>query len=1308
MTATDANGSMTASDLCCTRTFVAVGLHIKNLEYITQDLLIAPISVYGILLCAKQGCMTSDSLIKRLECNFRGDVLSFSSKAMPNKSLRKLPTVDVVRVLRNLTREKNVGATELILDDAFEKALMDYQLDDNLTARKGKVFLTGTQALVRLPLMQRQLDREQGLNTAGFISGYRGSPLGGYDQELWRSRQTLEANQIRFQPGVNEELAGTAVFGSQQVESDPHRTVDGVFAIWYGKGPGVDRAGDALKHGNVYGSSPTGGVLVVAGDDHGCVSSSMPHQSDFAMQGWGMPIVNPANVEEYLEFGLYGWALSRFSGMWVGFKAISETVESGATVDLDAVQTRFDRPVEYEVPASGLHYRWPDMPSLNIETRHAAKLRAVRAFARENSIDKIVCAAPHADVGIVTTGKAHLDLVEALQRLGLKLENLEQAGVRLYKVGLSFPLESTRMLAFKKGLKEIFVVEEKGPVVERQIKELFYNLAEMERPAIVGKLDRAGDACLSDVGELRPSRIAPVLAKWLAQHKPELDRRDKVQGLLPPDALSNAADAIRRMPYFCSGCPHSLSTKVPEGSRALAGIGCHFMASWMDRDTTGLTQMGGEGADWVAHAMFTTTKHVFQNLGDGTYFHSGFLAVRQAIAAGTNVTYKILFNSAVAMTGGQPIDGTLTVDTIAWQVSSEGAKAVAIVAEEIEKYAGQVHRFPAGTTFHAREELDKVQRTLRDINGVTVLIFDQACAAEKRRRWKTKEAVAPAKRMFINQSVCEGCGDCGAQSNCLSITPVETSFGRKRAIDQSSCNRDFSCADGFCPSFVSVVGGRLRSGNAVAGAFTALREAVDVLPRPKPHVWNGPFNLLVTGVGGTGVVTLGALISMAAHLERKSASVLDFMGFAQKGGSVLSFVRIDECSNGLNQARIDTQQADAMIACDTVVAASNDALHTIKHGHTKVVANSHMISTAAFVRNPDMSSHDDELMQKITHAAGERNVVTCNAQALTRRLFGDTIAANVLLLGFAWQRGLVPLSLEALERAIELNGVAVEANKTAFTAGRFLAFDPDSLKYLLDAPTPKPVAQGEQSLTEIIERRTTLLTQYQNAALAQMYLKFVTQVQAREMEIPEARSSFPLTRAVAISYAKLLAVKDEYEVARLFTNGEFAEQLKQQFEGEFHLQFHMAPPLLGWLLKLTGKSHKITFGSWLVVLLRLLAKAKAVRGTWFDIFGHFAERKMERRLVGEYEALIGQLLGKLRSDNHPVIVEIAQLPDKIRGYGHVKAKSIDAFHLKQKELLARLDGGDDKMSKVVTMFPQQSAMPINEERKVIQIRVETV
>jgi indolepyruvate ferredoxin oxidoreductase len=1141
--------------------------------------------------------------------------------------------------------------------------LADYRLDDALDARSGPIFLTGTQALVRLMLMQSAADRARGRATAGFVSGYRGSPLGAVDKAMWRAAERLKAADVAFLPAVNEELGATAVMGTQQVETDPQRTVEGVFAMWYGKGPGVDRAADALKHGNARGASPTGGVLVVAGDDHGCVSSSMPHQSDLTMAAWSMPVLHPANVAELLSFGLYGWAMSRASGAWVGLKAISETVESAASVDLDAIRTDFAPIADHVAPPDGLHLRWPDLPSPALEVRLAAKLDAVRAFARAHPIDRLVCAAPHGDVGIVTVGKAHLDALEALRRLGLDPDALEAAGVRLLKVGLVFPLEDQGLRRFAQGLREILVIEEKAPVVEQQLRALFYNAPAPARPVIIGKTGLADEPLLSALGELRPSRVIPVLADWLARHRPALDRRARVPEFVAPPIVP-APTLPRRAPYFCSGCPHNVSTRVPQGSQALAGIGCHYMASWMDRDTVGMIQMGGEGVDWVSHARFTRTPHVFQNLGDGTYFHSGFLAIRQAVAAGTDITYKILYNDAVAMTGGQPVEGHVTVDGIARQVEAEGARRVVVVSDEPGKYRDAGRRFPPGTSFHDRTELDAVQRVLRDTPGVTVLIYDQTCAAEKRRRRKQHAYPDPPRRIAINAAVCEGCGDCGRQSNCLSVVPIDTADGVKRAIDQSSCNKDYSCVRGLCPSFVSVVGGSLRRGSGAAMDEASFDAQLAALPEPPARDWDGPYDLLVTGVGGTGVVTLGALVTMAAHLEGRFASQLDFMGFAQKGGAVLSHVRLATRRHWLNQSRIDTQQADAMLGCDLVVCASQDALQAIRLGRTRVLANAHLMPIPAQVSDPDARIDGPALLATLQAAAGVHAVETLDAHGWTERLLGDTQLANVLLLGAAWQRGLVPVSRAAMLRAIALNGVAVAANERAFQLGRLAAHDPQALARLAGGG-----AQGEappvETLAALRARLHASLIAYQGPALARQFDALVDRLESAERaghetaaaDASAAGQDWPLTRAVATQYARLLAIKDEYEVARLHADPAFRRRLDAQFTGDWSLRYHLAPPLLARRGP-DGEPVKRSFGPWLAPVLRGLAACRGVRGSLLDPFGHTRERRMERALARRYRAGIEALATRLGQVSAGDALAYATWPAAVRGFGHVKLAAL--------------------------------------------------
>ena len=1117
-----------------------------------------------------------------------------------------------------------------------------------------RVHLTGVQALVRMALAQAEADRRDGLDTAGFVSGYRGSPLGGLDQEMWRAAGRLAASQIRFQPAINEDLAATAVLGTQKVESDPTRNVRGVFALWYGKGPGVDRSGDALRHANAYGASPHGGVLVVAGDDHGCVSSSMSHQSDLALQAWGMPVIHPACVGDYIGFGLWGWAASRASGAWVGFKAISETVESAASVAVPRLPA-FATP-EIDPGPDGLHWRWPDLPGTQIERRLAYKLAAVTAFARANPLDSVAIAVPRPRLLIAAVGKAHGDVMEALRVGGLPPARLAEAGVALLKVGLVHPL-SPVLADLAARAEEILVVEEKAPVVETLLKAHLFNAA--HRPRILGKLDAEGRQLLPADAELRPSRVAGVIAACLAP----LGLTLRV-----PAAWSAPAPPPRglpvRTPYFCSGCPHSTSTRVPEGSRAQSGIGCHFMAGWMDRANGGIIQMGGEGVDWVGQAPFVATPHVFQNLGDGTFFHSGLLAIRQSIAAGSNITYKLLYNDAVAMTGGQPLDGVMSVPQLTRVAAAEGVRRVAVVADDPAKY-GRATGFAPGTTIHRRVELDAVQRELRDTPGTTLLVHDQVCATEARRRRKRGEAPPPPRRVVINELVCEGCGDCQRKSNCLSVVPVETEFGRKRAIEQSSCNADLSCLDGFCPSFVTVEGGApRRSPGAGLPAEEVLARAAS-LPQPDATLGDAPHELLVAGVGGTGVVTIGALVSMAAHLTGAGASVLDFTGFAQKGGRVLSHVRIARTPDLLHQVRIDLGCADAMIAADLVVATSPEAIGTLDRCRTRVVANTHETQTGEMLRDADARIDTGKLEGVLrARAAGLRAL---DAHALATRLVGDAIAANVLLLGMAWQEGLVPLPLEALERAIELNGVAVETNRLAFAWGRLAAADEAFVACHCTDPDVPPIAR---TLEEVIERRVAFLTEYQDAHYASRYRACVEAVRQAEAALGGA----VLTEAVARNLFRLMACKDEYEVARLHATTGFAERVLQGFEGRPRLRFHLAPPLLARRGP-DGVPRKLAFGPWVLPVFRVLARLRGLRGTALDPFGHTGERRAERRLLAEYEAMLDAQLPALTRERLPVLIELASLPSMIRGFGHVKARTMAAAASRRAELLAMLEKG---------------------------------
>jgi len=1116
-----------------------------------------------------------------------------------------------------------------------------YTLSDRYTLEAGRVFMTGTQALTRVLFDQARRDREAGLTTGGFVSGYRGSPLGGLDMELWRQKKRLADDGIEFLPAVNEDLAATAVLGSQQVETNLKRTVDGVFGLWYGKGPGVDRAGDALKHGNAYGSSPHGGVLVVAGDDHGCVSSSMPHQSDVAFMAWFMPTLNPASVSEYLEFGEYGYALSRYSGMWVGFKAISETVEAASSFALKPDRA-FATP-EYQAPATGLHYRWPDLPGPQIEERMEAKKHAVFAFAEANPIDRAIYNIDDATFGFVTTGKAHLDLMEALRLLGLDEARCRALGIDIYKVGMVWPLARRDALDFVREKREVVVVEEKRGIIESQFKEYFYDWPGHKPQRMVGKHDETGRRLIPWTGELSPRQLVPLIAKRLDGVFHGENFTARAAGIVAEPLISLSDPGATRTPYFCSGCPHNTSTKVPEGSQALAGIGCHFMASWMDRETSSLIQMGGEGVNWAASSRFTGKNHIFQNLGEGTWYHSGSMAIRQAIAAGANITYKILYNDAVAMTGGQPVDGPVSVQAIAHICRAEGVERIALVSDDPDKFSAA--DFPGGITIHARAEMDRVQRELREVSGVSVLIYEQTCATEKRRRRKRGTLPDPKKFAVINELVCEGCGDCSTESNCLSVEPKETEFGRKRQINQSNCNKDLSCLNGFCPSFVTIEGAERRKPKPADLDIDALMQAV---PLPALPALDTPFNLLVTGVGGTGVITVGALISMAAHLEGKGSSILDFTGFAQKFGAVLSFVRIGRNPDQINQVRIDTGMADAVIGCDTVVSSSPKASATYRPG-TAIALNTASMPTGDLVLKRDADLNIDGRHAAIAAAVGADNLTAFDANATSEALFGDAVFANVMMLGFAWQRGLVPVSLEALTRAIELNNVAVETNKRAFACGRLIEADPSALETHLN-----PKTEIATSFDDVLARRTEFLGDYQNAAWANRYRARMTGFFAK-MPAGEAED---LAIKAARSLFKLMSYKDEYEVARLHRDKAFLSSLTDRFEGDFRIVHHFAPPLLGGDKDARGRPLKRAFGSGIEPALSLLARFKGLRGTVLDPFGYTAERKMERNLITWFEELMARCEREATLGNAHIWAQILAAPIDIRGYGPVKHEAV--------------------------------------------------
>ncbi len=1135
-------------------------------------------------------------------------------------------------------------------------------LDDKYTLRKGHAFMTGIQSLVRLPMVQRELDLKAGLNTAGYISGYRGSPLGGYDQQLEQNTKLLDEFHVKFQPGVNEDLAATALWGTQQSGLGGEGKYDGVFGIWYGKGPGVDRSGDVLRHANYAGTSKFGGVLALMGDDHTAESSTVCNQSEFAMVDALIPVLNPSGVQEVFDFGIYGWALSRFSGCWVGLKCLHDTVEATASIDVDVERLKVVIPDDYNFPEDGLNIRFPDTPHAQDQRMHEYKMDAVRAFCRANKLDRTIWQGGRAKIGVVTVGKSYLDTRLAFEELGIDETEAERLGVRLYKVAMPWPLELEGILEFAEGLDLIIVVEEKRALIEPQIKEMLYDAS--QRPQVIGKLDETGEALFRTAGALDPNHIAATIGRRILNFRGDADLKNHLHEMESRlDSSLLPQESMVRLPYFCSGCPHNTSTVVPEGSIAMAGIGCHYMVQWMDRNTLGFTHMGAEGANWVGQSPFSTRKHIFQNIGDGTYFHSGIMAIRAAVSSGINITYKILYNDAVAMTGGQGFDGPMSVQSIIQQMFAEGAKQVTVVSDDPDKFT-QSSGIPPNVKVYDRKELDFVQREMREIEGVTVLIYEQVCAAEKRRRRKRGMIPDPPRRIFINDDVCEGCGDCGVKSNCVSVLPLETQFGRKRVIDQSACNKDYSCVNGLCPSFVSVVGGKMRKNSPSVntnGTWSSLPDPV------LPQI-NGTYNIVLTGVGGTGLVTIGALLGMAAHIENRGVGILDMIGLAQKGGAVLSHLRIGNSPDDIHSPRIASQGADLVIGGDLVVTGGQKTLSVIKSGHTKLVVNSYELITGDFTKNADMLFPSLKIKQSIQQFAGSDHTEFLDASRLATALIGDTIATNIFMLGFAYQRGLIPLEQSSIEKAMEINGLSVEGNKLAFLWGRRTAHDGKRVSELTSSIVAGfGLKDPPEGLDELIQHRADVLRDYQNKSYVQRYLHLVERV--RTLEIDRVPGSTEFTEAVASYYFKLLAYKDEYEVARLYTNGDFMQKIKGRFEGDYKLKLHLAPPLFSSRDAHSGEPVKTAYGAWILSAMNLLARFKFLRGTAFDPFGKTSERKMERRLIEEYEQTIEELLRGLSKKNHALAVEIARIPEQIRGYDLVKQKHVESAKSQKNELL---------------------------------------
>jgi indolepyruvate ferredoxin oxidoreductase len=1180
------------------------------------------------------------------------------------------------------------------LPEHIRKALETVTLDDKYSLDYGRAFMSGVQALVKLPMLQRLRDQQVGKNTAGFISGYRGSPLGGYDQALWNAAKYLKAQNIVFQPGVNEELGATAVWGTQQLGFAPQGSnkFDGVFGIWYGKGPGVDRTSDVFKHANMAGTTPWGGVIAVAGDDHVAKSSTAAHQSDHIFKACGLPVFFPASVQEILDLGIHAFAMSRYAGVWTGMKTIQEIVESSATAMIDPDRVQVNIPTDFVMPPGGVHIRWPDH-ALDQEARlFDTKWYAALAYVRANRLNYNAIEGKNDRFGLIASGKAYNDTRQALADLGLDDATCQRIGIRLHKVGVVWPLEAQLTREFAKGLQEILVVEEKRQVIEYQLKEELYNWRSDVRPNVLGKFDEGdsdhegGEWSLANPtahtllranADLSPAIIAKAIAKRLKKLGIDSDTQARIDARLAVIAAKKQAMQVievqamkgaDRQPWFCSGCPHNTSTKVPEGSRAMAGIGCHFMTIWMDRATVGFTQMGGEGVPWVGQQPFSKDQHMFANLGDGTYFHSGLLAVRQAIAAGVNITYKILYNDAVAMTGGQQIgerpEGHSVVQ-IAQSMRAEGAKKICVVTDEPEKYdalrQAQGARFPEGVQVFHRDLLDSIQREFREITGTTVIIYDQTCATEKRRRRKRGKLVDPAVRVVINEAVCEGCGDCGVQSNCMSVEPLETELGRKRTINQSTCNKDLSCVKGFCPSFITVEGGQLKKKSATDAKVNPF--TLGELPEPQLPSTAQPYGMVVAGVGGTGVITIGQLLGVAAHLEGKGIVTQDAAGLAQKGGATWSHVIIADSGNDIRTTRVSMADANLIFGCDPLVTANKETLLRMRPGKTHVALNAHSTPTAAFVTNGNWQNPAEQCIAQITEAVGASGVGLFDADAVATKLMGDSIFINPMILGYGWQKGWVPLELASLQRAMELNNVAVEQNKQAFAWGRRAAHDWSSVEKLLTPAQVISMPAKRDSVEAIIARRIELLTAYQNAAYAAEYKTFVDRV--------AAKGNKALTEAVAKYLYKLMAYKDEYEVARLHTDTAFLDKIAAQFEGDYKLNYHLAPPLIAKKND-KGQLVKQKFGPSMLMGFKLLAKLKGLRGTAFDIFGKSEERKMERALITEYKTSIQEVLQCLSADNAAVALEIAQLPEQIKGFGHVKERNVQAARQRWATLMAQL------------------------------------
>ena len=1127
--------------------------------------------------------------------------------------------------------------------------LREVQLADKYDVSQDEIFATGTQVLVRACLEQSKLDQQAGKATAGYVTGYRGSPLGAVDAEFGRAKKLLNEATVFFDPGLNEDLAATALWGTQQAEMRGDGKYDGVFGLWYGKGPGVDRSGDALRHANLAGTSAAGGVLAAFGDDHTCESSTTSHQSEYAFVDAMIPVLNPANIQELFDYSLHGWAMSRFTGTWVGLKCVKDNVESTASVKVGADRIEITYPDLDEVPDDGLNIRRTDTPQDQEARLHRHKIPAAMAYARVNRLNhEVLPKTSRSKIGIVTTGKSYSDTIQALDELGISPDDADRMGLCLFKIGMPWPLEPSGIRAFADDLTQIIVIEEKRGLIEEQLRSILYSAP--KRPDVVGKKDEEGNVLFPSEGALDPVMVAEMIAKRLGALSSEnasilaKAQKDIAEKKAPKLTVSDT----RRTPYFCAGCPHSTSTKLPEGSRGYAGIGCHYMSQFMNRGVDGYTHMGGEGANWLGEARFSTREHMFQNIGDGTYNHSGIMSIRASAIAGTNVTYKILNNDAVALTGGQALEGGLDSKKIASEVLAAGAQKVVLVTDDPKRHTGD-NAPPNGVEVIHRDNLIPTQQRLAKIKGVTALVYEQTCAAEKRRRRKRGTFPDPAKRVMINTDVCEGCGDCGVQSNCVAILPKDTVDGRKRQIDQSACNKDFSCLKGFCPSFVTIEGGAIKRPSP---------KSIDIpdLPTPTPMVTlDSPFSAIITGIGGTGVVTIGAVLGMAAHLEGKGCGIIDMAGLAQKGGAVTSHLKLAQKPDDIAAIRVSAGEADLVLACDTLLLADPTVNKVLARNKTQVVANTHETMTGEFIHDREFRLPTEGILGGIHALVGPDKSHRVDATRIATQIFGDAIMANMFLLGYAFQSGLIPLSEAAILEAIKLNGASIDMNQSAFTWGRFWRAD---LKSAQDAAKLEPETPIE-SLDDAVVRRQAVLVDYQNAAYAKRYRDLIEAT--KRAEIIAIGNTGTLSETVALTAYRLMAYKDEYEIARLLSAQAFRSQIDGTFEGDFKVKYHLAPPILSKIDKSTGRPKKRVFGAWLTPVFVSLAKLKALRGTPLDIFGYSHERRRERRLVRDFEAQMLSVANALSAENHDAAVALAALPQDIRGFGPVKMAAFEKY-----------------------------------------------